>query len=808
MAESETWRLAHIADLQAAFLKADAVADRMALLRSWTRAVGGWLPTSESGTRSSEEMAASERFALGFDEFGTRLRVDELNDVAPDLADALRFEADERRAFKPAQADAALLRFSAHRHYQSDTQKAALRALLTAPPGASLAVSMPTGSGKSLLFQAGLRAWRAPRPGACALVITPLVGLAQDHERTLKGLEGLELSRAVHGAMRDDEREEILFAFRRGEIPILLMSPEIAFGRARSALLEAAKPAEEKFGLEARLIAVFIDEAHIIESWGRTFRPDFQRLPGLVAALRATNPGLITVLLSATLSPTARSELQRAYGRPPWLEIHAGVPRYDFDIVTRRFDSADDRRSTLLRAVDLCPRPAIVYTTRVNDAEEVYAELRGRGYRRIALFTGETGPSERQDVIDGWADGEIDLVVATSAFGLGIDKKNVRTVIHACMPESAARWYQEIGRGGRDGHQALALLLWSDDPAHNDAGEALRMSSRDWLTRPFAEEHWEALRDRAESVWLPGVRRRLVIPLDAAPERLGRHTGGHNRRWNQSLLNLMQRSGVLEVMTVEERQAHPTWEVILHRDELMGDAAAASATWDDVFRLRDAEQASAVSEAKSFVNHIRGRGNNCMLIGAFSLIEPEVWDAPPCGRSARCRERSYPAPTQIASGGLEAVWAEGPDVQRGPTGRLLISPDGFEPFARRRLLLRLARAGLQQLVVPDEWAGEAAEILADEGAPLGLVLTDSDWLEGRWALANLPTAAVLPESSVGIARWIAQAGNFAAAFPKQRMVLVADPAARADGRRLDQIASPLGSYSEVFLDALAAGVPA
>lgn len=808
MAESEDWRLAYIADLRAAFLKADAVADRMALLRSWTRAAGGWLPSSDSGVLSLEEMAASERFALAFDDFGARLRVDELDGIAPGLTDALRFEADGRRAFKPAQADAALLRFSAHQNYQSDTQKAALRALLTAPTGASLAVSMPTGSGKSLLFQAGVRAWRAQRAGACALVITPLVGLAQDHERTLKGLKGLENSRAVHGSMSDDQREEILFAFRRGEIPVLLMSPEVAFGRARAALLEAAKPAEEKFGLEGRLAAVFVDEAHIIESWGRTFRPDFQRLPGLIAALRATNPDLVTVLLSATLSPTARTELQRAYGRPPWLEIHAGVPRYDFDIVARRFDAADERREALLHAVDLCPRPAIVYTTRVNDAEEIHGELRGRGYRRIAVFTGDTGPADRQNVIDGWAAGEIDLVIATSAFGLGIDKKNVRTVIHACMPESAARWYQEIGRGGRDGHQALALLLWCDDAQHNDAGEALRMSSRDWLTRPFAEEHWEALRDRADSVWLPGVRRRLVIPLDAAPERLGRHTGGHNRRWNQSLLNLMQRAGVLEVMTVEERQANPTWEVILLRDELMGDAATASATWDEVFRLRDAEQATAVGEAKSFVNHIRGRGNSCLLIGAFSLIEPEVWDARPCGRCPRCRERDYPAPSHIASGGLEAVWAEGPDVQRGPTGRLLVSPEGFETTARRNLLLRLARAGLQQLVVPDDWTAESAQILADEGAPLGLVLSDTDWLEGRWALANLPTAAVLPDGAVGIDRWMAQATAFSTTFPKQRLVLVADPAARAGGRRLDQIASPLGSYTEAFLDTLVSGVAA
>jgi ATP-dependent DNA helicase RecQ len=406
-------------------------------------------------------------------------------------------------------------------------------------------------------------------------------------------------------------------------------------------------------------------------------------------------------------------------------------------------------------------------------------------------------------VIARWADGEIDLIVATSAFGLGIDKRNVRSVIHACLPESAARWYQEIGRGGRDGHQSLALVLWTEGPDRDDASEAMRMAASDWLTRPFAEEHWEALRDQAVTQWLPGTRRRLTLPLDAAPPRLGRHTGSYNRRWNQSLLNLLQRAAALEVITVEEHNAHPTWHIVLHRDELLGDERTAAPVWDEVFALREAEQRTAVSEARRFLQLMRSREKDCLLVSAFGLIEPEIWDAPPCGRCAACRERERPTPKQIPSGGLNEFWSDGPPVTRGPSGRLLVSPEAYHSIAGRpRLLKRLARAGIQQVVVPDGWEQEAAEVFARQNSSLGFVLPYSGWLQGRWSLADLPTATILPDPVSKIDEWLRQSEVFSTNFPKQRLVLVAEPSTLVRGRRLDQVASPLGSYLETYLETL------
>src|SRR3546814_11584155 len=123
------------------------------------------------------------------------------------------------------------------------------------------------------------------------------------------------MSRALTGDLKGRDRDDLLNEFRRGEIPILLLSPEIALGAARDVLLEAATPAGAKYAsLKANLRTLVIDEAHIVESWGRSFRPDFQRLPALVAELRPLNPYLNVLFLSAILPPAARHVL-----RPPYV---------------------------------------------------------------------------------------------------------------------------------------------------------------------------------------------------------------------------------------------------------------------------------------------------------------------------------------------------------------------------------------------------------------------------------------------------------------------------------------------------------
>ncbi|RWX58026.1 ATP-dependent DNA helicase RecQ, partial [Mesorhizobium sp. M4B.F.Ca.ET.089.01.1.1] len=136
----------------------------------------------------------------------------------------------------------------------------------------------------------------------------------------------------------------------------------------------------------------------------------------------------------------------------------------------------------------------------VKHAEALHRSIATRGYERLALFTGQLDDgASRLKVVTDWRDGAIDLVVATSAFGMGIDKDDVRAVVHACVPESPSRYYQEIGRAARGGNQALALMLWTDDRGKaGDWRQARRLWSGSWLTPDMMRKRWRAIVRAAE----------------------------------------------------------------------------------------------------------------------------------------------------------------------------------------------------------------------------------------------------------------------------------------------------------------------
>jgi ATP-dependent DNA helicase RecQ len=812
----DQWRAAAIDRCQRALANAHSLADRLTLIRSLARLQDGRVLVPEDvQPLSPDELVAMPRFDLATTSNGAAIRlVDTQDPLAPDeFAEAIRLDSAPRAAFKGGTPDAILLRHSAHQAYRTPAQKAAIRALMTMPPGSGLMVCMPTGCGKSLLFQLYPEFLRTRIPGACVAVVTPTVALAHDHARTLATIPGLEHSRAITGDLSSSEREDVLGAFRRGEIPVLLLSPEFALGAARDALVEAATPLHQKYdGLNAQLKALFIDEAHIVESWGRSFRPDFQRLPALLTDLRQRDPSVVVICLSATLTPAARQELTRAYGAAgSWLEIDAQTPRYEFDIVSQCYSDERVRDEALDHVIDRAPRPLIVYTTRVEDADALHQRLKARGYGRLALFTGETAGSARGRIVDEWAADRLDLVVATSAFGMGIDKSDVRSVVHACLPESPSRWYQEIGRAARDGHQGLSVSLFTntDSPGgRSDRSDAYAQATGSWLTRELAERRWRALvSEPVDSRWEGGLRL-LTLDLDAAHDGLSTSKPtDHNRNWNRSLLNLLQRARILTVVSVlaEPGDARALWQVEIEEPSVLDPKE--TTIWDRIFDVRNQEQSTARSEFNAFAHLMQRPTQRCLLQAVFGLIEGEVEHfVPACGRCPSCRKLRLPPPSEIRLHGLETAWpgSELLPAMRLPKGVTLIAPD--DPsfgFGLSKLLQRLVGAGFDQFITPRDIAADAAARLAQTPARLGLVLSQDEWVgDPSRSLSKIPTAILLPpeqSAAVALLRRVHELGQAARDLP---VVILGRPERQIHGRRLDQTVSTHAPYAETWLDGL------
>ncbi len=809
------WVERSIARCLRALAAATTGADRLALLRSLVRLRGGRIDLSElQEPLTPDEYALLSRFGLSPTNLDRSLRVvdeEDGNDLEG-LSAALRFDPLPRQVYGPASPDGVLLRLTNHPHYRTVAQKAATRALLTQPPGSGLMVSMPTGSGKSLLFQIAAHFERETQTGACAIVITPTIALALDHERTLSGLAGLGGSRALTGDTKPVEAEATINGFRRGTVPILLLSPEKALNPALlQHLVEAAMPHSVEYGLEARLTHVFVDEAHIIESWGRSFRPDFQRLPALLLRLRQANPEIRAVLLSATLSDNSRAVLRSGWKLDgSWLEVDARLPRYEHDILVTHYDWDSQRQAALDYLIDRVPRPLIAYSTQIADASALYQRLTSpdHGYGRVALFTGDTGTQDRRRIVEDWANDAIDIVVATSAFGLGIDKADVRSVIHACLPEGPGRWYQEIGRASRDNGQGLAACLFVDGPTQSDVKQAYGLATSGWLTRELAQERWAGLLKAASDQRFVGEHMQMTLDLDAFREGLRPTAGDWNRGWNMTLLTLMQRSDVLRVLSIPTQGDQPeyTWTIEIRDGRAL--SGVNDELWQRISDFRDRELAQARNDLDPFVAVMRHPERACVTRTAFELIEPRSF-APACGRCPACRQSGVSPPTHLVAAGLEKRWPI-PLPKRGalPAEVLLISPadPDFED-GLPNLIRKLTDAGIDQVVVPQGLASRTAELMVQSATRLGLVLDEREWVEGGNQLANMPTAILLPTDAFRAEAMLDRIDDFRS-NSSAPLLVVAQPERVLRGRRLDQTVSRCAPYAEDQLLALSSGVDA
>jgi ATP-dependent DNA helicase RecQ len=366
--------------------------------------------------------------------------------------------------------------------------------------GRDVLAVMPTGSGKSAVYQ--VSALLLPGP---TVVVSPLIALQKDQLTALRDSRAPDAV-AVNSDHTAHEVDQAWDAVRSGDAEYLFLSPE-----------QLANPDVVDRLAEVGPSLFVVDEAHCVSAWGHDFRPDYLRLGHVVEQLG--HPRVLA--LTATAGGPVRKEIVERLGLRDAVEVVAGADRPNLGLEVRHIPDADDKHKAVLEWVEAASKPGLVYVATRKDAERVAAELVERGVDAAAFHAG-LRVAERGRVHERFMDDRLDVVVATSAFGMGIDKADVRFVAHASVTDSLDSYYQQVGRGGRDGLPAQAVLFYRPE----DLGLQRFLTARKIAT------------DVVEQVF---TQVRKPVDLEELCRRLG-----HSRRKTATVVNLLEQAGVAD----------------------------------------------------------------------------------------------------------------------------------------------------------------------------------------------------------------------------------------------------------------------
>ena len=482
------------------------------------------------------------------------------------------------------------------RTFKSIEQQLAVMGALRVPAGYTAMVAMSTGGGKSLITQTVSYQY----DNSLTIIIVPTISLMLDQQRNASSIIKPDNKKEIMYYHSGCNVDELISALDKNLVRMLFISPEALIKNIR--IQDSILKANSK-GYLKNLV---IDEAHIIIEWGASFRVDFQCLDSFKRLLVKDNPSLRTYLLSATFSKKVVDNLKMFYGDDDrWIEIRLDALRKEprFDII--KCNSYTEKHDRIKELVCKLPRPMIIYVNSPDDAEKVQHELAKVGFDNTRIFTGKTKSIDRERIINEWISDKFDLMIATCAFGVGVDKKDVRTVIHSYIPSSADQYYQECGRGGRDGLPCLSVMLYTDD----DIKATMSMTQKVLTVEKLCGRWFSMLNNRKTNIRLDSI----VIDTSVKPNYSDTDSfyvdvNNADITWNVYVILLLRRARMIEITDVKYSDDRYIFNIRLIDKRIRFDCEQTIEIFNSI---RDVESKSIYMEIKELTSKLRRVGKSC-----------------------------------------------------------------------------------------------------------------------------------------------------------------------------------------------------
>ncbi|MTV81204.1 RecQ family ATP-dependent DNA helicase [Secundilactobacillus folii] len=354
-----------------------------------------------------------------------------------------------------------------------------LEALTSLASGQNTLAVLPTGAGKTLIYEL-----YGAVTHQLVLVVSPLISLMQDQVISLN-VRGEKRAAALTSQMSRSEHQWVVnhLKFYR----YLFVSPEMLSQPQVLAAVKAVKP-----GL------LVVDEAHCISTWGPDFRPEYL----LLGQIRHQLGDPLTLMTTATATNRVKADIKRKMQLSKAAEIIQPVDRPNIFLDVERFEAADDKDARLVELVSELRTPGVIYFSSKKKANEMAELLNAKTSCRVAAYHADLDAETRFKVQQQFMQDQLDVICATSAFGMGIDKNNIRFVIHYHLPGDLESYWQEIGRAGRDGQQSVAILLYlSGDEQLSQFLSDATVPQDDEISYYFKHQPQENSAEKANLIW-------------------------------------------------------------------------------------------------------------------------------------------------------------------------------------------------------------------------------------------------------------------------------------------------------------------